>query len=382
MRTARLAILAISVWSSLFAGRAYAEQCEAPCVAYEVNAAVENDFTRFGAPERGTSNDLYPDSEASLAFHPLDWLVFTGVLKAEPIEDLPIGNWREFGDVGVYADQLNASVLLHHLIITAGKIHPQFGLAWDVTPGLHGTDVAETYELKERDGGNVAYRFDFLGIEQEVNVSGFTVDRTLLSDSLLTSRGLSKLDDGGAGNSDGISSVAASLDGCIGVAPRDCYELGDAGYELAVRWQTANGSDHDELGAVATAFKTMSIDDLDKVTLLGEAAYFQNFDASEDNAAFLTAAVAWKHDKTTYSVAYGHETLISPDEGNTQTDLVDLTVKQALDGQYSLAGETWSIALGYTFSRDDGQNSSTLGVRLEADIDGVHSLSNVTSAHD
>ena len=61
-----------------------------------------------------------------------------------------------------------------------------------------------------------------LGIEHEVNVSAFTVDRTLLSDSLLTSRGLSKLDDGGAGNSDGISSVAMSLDGCLGVAPRDC----------------------------------------------------------------------------------------------------------------------------------------------------------------
>src|SRR4051812_32947312 len=53
--------------------------------------------------------------------------------------------------------QLNASILLHHVVLTAGKIHPQFGLAWDVTPGLHGTDVAETYELKERDGGNVAY---------------------------------------------------------------------------------------------------------------------------------------------------------------------------------------------------------------------------------
>ena len=29
-----------------------------------------------------------------------DWLVFTGVLKAEPIQE-PVGNWREFGDVGV-----------------------------------------------------------------------------------------------------------------------------------------------------------------------------------------------------------------------------------------------------------------------------------------
>ena len=102
------------------------------------------------------------------------------------------------------------------MVLTAGKIHPQFGLAGDVTPGLHGTDVAEKYELKERDGGNVAYRLDILGIEHEVNVSAFMVDRTLLHRfRVLTSRGLSKIDDGGAGNSDGISSVAMSLDGCL-----------------------------------------------------------------------------------------------------------------------------------------------------------------------
>ena len=44
--------------------------------------------------------------------------------------------------------------------------------------------------------------------------------------------------------------------------------------------------------------------------------------------------MAWRHDKTTYSVAYGHETLFTADEGNVQTDLVDLTVTQALANQY------------------------------------------------
>jgi hypothetical protein len=374
MHTARLATFGFLAWCGLFAGRAYAEQCEAPCLAYELSAAVENDFTRFGTPEPGTSNDLYPDIEAGLAYHPLDWLVFTGVLKAEPIEELPVGNWREFSDVGVYAEQLNASVLLDHLILTAGKIHPQFGLAYDVTPGLHGTDVAEGYELNERNGGNVAYRFDVLEIEHRINVSAFTVDRTLLSDSLLTSRGLSKLEDGGAGNNDGISSVAVSLDGCVGVAPADCYEMGDAGYELAGRWQTARGSNNDELGAVATVFKSLTLDEVDRITLLGEGAYFRDFEASDDNAAFLTAAVAWRHNDTTYSLAYGHETLFATDSANIQTDLIDVTVKQGLAEQYSLAGEIWSVAIGYTFSRDDGQNASTLGIRLEADIDGVHSL--------
>jgi hypothetical protein len=77
---------------------------------------------------------------------------------------------------------------------------------------------------------------------------------------------------------------------------------------------------------------------------------------------------------TTYSLAYGHETLFTADEGNVQTDLVDLTVKQALGDQFSLAGEIWNIGLGYTFSRDDGQIANTLGVRLEANIDGTHSL--------
>jgi hypothetical protein len=61
MHPARLAIIGLGVLCSLFAGRAHAEQCEAPCLVYELSAAVENDFTRFGSPERGTSNDLYPD---------------------------------------------------------------------------------------------------------------------------------------------------------------------------------------------------------------------------------------------------------------------------------------------------------------------------------
>jgi hypothetical protein len=99
-----------------------------------------------------------------------------------------------------------------------------------VTPGLHGDDISGNYELEERIGAEAAYAFDAFGMEHILQASAFTTDRTALSGSVFTHRPQTHLSDGGAGNTDGVSSFSVTLDGCLGASGLDCYSNGDFGY--------------------------------------------------------------------------------------------------------------------------------------------------------
>lgn len=359
---------------------ALAGKCVTPCLKYELSKDMAIDWTRFGSPDPATSSDVYPTIEGRLTLHATDWFIMTGNFVTEPVTDLAPGDSRVFGDVGTYADELNAKLVLGDWTLTAGKIHPAFGLAWDVTPGLHGTDVAETYELTERLGGEVAYAFHGGALEYTIRASAFTADRTLLSDSAFTRRGRLALSDGGAGNTDGVSSVAVALDGCSGTSPEGCIEWGDWGFHLGVRTQQAGQAQldedgnvlpaGDETGAVAAIFRSFDVGEDSKLTLFGEAAHFWNFNGSTDNADFLTASVALTSGDVTYSLAFGHETLRTLDGTDIKTDLLDVSVDYTVP-DFTLAGEEWTIGAGYSLTRDDGQDAQTFGLHVAAAIDGT-----------
>ena len=352
--------------------------CPPPCVDYEVSAEFQNDWVFAAEPSSLTSNNLYPTVETVFAVAPLNHLRLVGDFIYEPVLDVTPGQSAAFTDLGLYADQLYAQFEAGPFNLQAGKIHPPFGRAWDVTPGLHGDDISGNYELEERIGADAAYAFDAFGMEHILQASAFTTDRTALSGSVFTHRPQTHLADGGAGNTDGVSSFSVTLDGCLGASRLDCYSNGDFGYQFAGLYQKKGRAGVDEegdpiaasteRGLAASVNKSLTFGDKTLI-LFGEAAYFKRFEGTADNALFLTASGELKIDPMSYSLAYSSQQDLT---ANSRDTLIELAVSYDLGEDFSVAGEQWSIGAGYTFERNQDGNTDThlFGVLLTIDFNG------------
>ena len=91
----------------------------------------------------------------------------------EPVIDAEPGTNQILNGVGSYVDVLQAQYDFENFSIWRGKIHPAFGRACDVTPGLHGTNIAESYDLSERLGGGASYSFEAAGFANRLRASAF-----------------------------------------------------------------------------------------------------------------------------------------------------------------------------------------------------------------
>lgn len=347
------------------------EECGAPCLEYSGYARLDGDWYN-PTTDSGDWLDIHPKSETEIRLTPFEGLsVFTNI-TTEPVIDAEPGQDSIFSDIGTYAEILQIEADLGDLLLYGGKIHPVFGRAWDLTPGLHGTDVAENYEVSERIGGGAGFGFEAAQMLNVLSVSAFTADRTILSESLFTNRGRTTLDDGGAGNAEGLASVAVALDGCLGAEIEKCYEDGSFGYQIAALYQKGgHDSDGNELGFVASLNKAFALGEDTTLRLFGESAWFRNYDGGPDNALALTGSGALQMGALTYSLAYSQiKPLASNGEGIDEYEF-DATVLCELGESISVAGESWAIGAGYAFDHADGEGSNIFGLRLLTEFEGV-----------
>lgn len=351
------------------------DECNGPCLIYEGTADLSAAWLLPSDSAIGNSYLLLPKTETNVKFKANDAFSVMANIVSEQVIDPDPGRNQLFSGLGTYVDVLQAQYDLENFSIWGGKIHPAFGRAWDVTPGLHGTDLAESYELAERLGGGISYDFEAAGLSNRLQVSASTVDRTILSQSLFNDRGRANLDDGGAGNSKGVSTVAIALDGCLGAEVDSCYDDGSFGYQLAARFQKGgSGSDGNELGFLGSLNKTFALGDETSLRLLGEAAWFRNFDGTTDDALALTGSAALEAGAMTYSLAYSQlRTLVSGGR-DTVEHLVDVTAMYDFGDTVSMAGEKWSIGAGYSLDAADGENVQTIGLKLETQFGSSVSL--------
>jgi hypothetical protein len=340
--------------------------CQAPCIDYDLSAELEDDWIFAASPSSIRSNNLYPTLESVIVAAPIDHLSVYSDFIFEPVIDEPAGRNQAFDNLGAYVYQLFVAYDWGPFNLEVGKFHPPFGHAWDWPPGLHATDLAGNYELEERLGMGGAYSLDAFGFENIVQLSAFTTDRGPLSGSIFTHRPRTRLSDGGAGNTRGVSSIVMTLDGCSGGDAVDCYSDGDFGYNLGLRYQRAGQGDiAAERGVVAGVNKTFVLDQM-TVRLFDEVAYFRDFEGSSGNALFLTTSGELDIEPVSYSLAYS----IQKDLPGGSNQLVELAAGYNFGEALSLAGEEWSIAVGYTFERDHGENSHLLGLLLSIDYSG------------
>lgn len=132
----------------------------------------------------------------------------------EPVEDA-VSDSAFHGEDG-YVDSLTLQFAADAYTFRAGKLAPASGIAASMAPGLYGAEVGEAYELTEKLG--VGFDMDLgqlagLGGTHILAVTAFTNDRSVLSGSLGGKRERARIADGGPGNTQGLQSFAASLDG-------------------------------------------------------------------------------------------------------------------------------------------------------------------------
>jgi opacity protein-like surface antigen len=359
MRTASL--LAGTIIASALAFPAFAademavapEEETYPYIEGELELQLGNDwFFRSDDPDNEL-NDLFLESTLGLAVHFNPYLTLNVGLTLEPVDDPRPGKDRYFGDLGLYMDTLNLETTLGGLTLTAGKFGPGFGTAWDITPGIYGTDLAEDYELSEMLGFGVANTFEetaFGNVTLGANL--FTADTTFLSDSAFTSRGRLARADGGATNTGRLDNFSFTIDGEeIAALPGFSWHLGYRHLEPGI------GDVKAENGFVAGVAQTFSLENEVELTVNGELVYLSNAFAGPDDMLYATAGLGIVRGPWHGELA-GTLRKTKFDGGGSQNDYV----------LQAAAGYEWEngvdLSLGYGYGRDGGVGTHAIGVRL------------------
>ncbi len=372
-----MAVLALACGPSVAA----AEDCAAPCIGYTITGDIQDDFVLKSDAAGRRYNDLNPVIDADIFVAPIDHLKLFGSITHEPVLDRPPGALPRLSDFGLYTTQLYAEIEFEPLKWRIGKFDPVFGLATGELTGLHATDLVGNYDLNERLGGEMSVTFEALGLSQAMTASLFTMDRTRLGGALLAGRGLTTLASGGVGNTHGLSSFALALDGCAGAEAANCYSEGDFGYRLAVRHQGAGLATedqidaglvpHDETGFLAAATARFGLSEDTTLRLLGEAAYFRNFEGGADDALTGTLSAALERGPMTYAATYSLQENLIAGAPDTLEHQLDLTATYDFGEEASFAGEQWSLSGGYSYSLNaDNEESHAVGLRLTVELDG------------
>jgi hypothetical protein len=127
-----------------------------PLLEGELETGLSTDWNFSSDDPTAEIVDLYAEAALAVKFNAANWVAFNLGLTLEPVLDPLASTDRYFGDHGLYVDTLNIQVEHAGFMAVAGKFGPGFGTAWDVTPGIYGTDFAEDYELSEMIGFGAA----------------------------------------------------------------------------------------------------------------------------------------------------------------------------------------------------------------------------------
>ncbi|MFQ5763567.1 MAG: hypothetical protein ACE5GT_01445 [Rhodospirillales bacterium] len=186
-----------------------------PSITGSVLIEVQNDFAFSSDDPAGESNTLFTKIEPGFTLTPLKGVSIDAGLVFEPVQDPAVpGDDRVFDDQGLFVEVLTLAYARDWLTLSGGKMHVNFGSAWDVAPGVFGTDLAEEYEMAE----NIALAAAATAAlgragEHTLTAQAFFLDTSGLAESAFTRRKKTREADAGPGNTGDFSSFALSVDG-------------------------------------------------------------------------------------------------------------------------------------------------------------------------
>lgn len=359
---------------------ALVEDCTAPCAGYEISAELLNDWIFAADPAFLKSNVLQPSLTADFFFAPTEHLKLVTSISTESVVDPEPGENAAFEGIGTFVAELYAVGQVGPATVKAGKFDPVFSLAGEVAPGINDADLASNLDADERLGGEVILGFAGLGLNHALAATAFTTDRTVLSESLFTNRGRTRLSDGGAGNTNGLSSFSIVLDGCKGSQTSNCYTDGEFGYRLGFRYQKAGQpTDEDieeeltlgnELAYLAAATKSFEFDEM-TLRLLGETSFIRRFDGHPDDALVVTGSAALEVAQLTYVATYSQQVNLVAGGSDTREHLADFEIIYTSEDDTPFDGAKWNLGAAYTFARNaDDENEHLFSVRAVLDFGG------------
>ena len=124
-----------------------------PKISGNIAFEFQNDLAFSSDDEAEEFNNLFTKIEPGLTLTLTDQLsVNAGVVLEQVQAPAVSGDDRVFDDQGFFVEVLTLDYDAGPVHLFGGKMHVNFGNAWDVTPGVFGTDLAEEYEMAENIG--------------------------------------------------------------------------------------------------------------------------------------------------------------------------------------------------------------------------------------
>jgi hypothetical protein len=285
------------------------------------------------------------------------WFI-DGVLVLEPLDrERLTKRSRTFDREGVFAEELKLNY--QHIIagntlqLFIGKFNPAFGTAWDAR-GIWGEDFAENYEITEKLGTGAVFTLqtESLG-SHTVSASSFFSDTSALSQSIISTRGRTNKRDGGAANTEDLSSYAIAVDG---------RRLGGStglNYHLAYRSLKHGDADisaDDESGYAATINYAHQINQRTDINLLLERIDIKSFDGTTQDRIYNTSSLITTIDNR-WNITLSHtQRVIDSDNASKVYDHLF-----QLSGGYDFANGL-TLDIGWRQSDEENRSQNTLGI--------------------
>lgn len=249
--TTRNLVFFVGVLAAFSAPSAELAAENTPRISGEITLELQDDWNYAAEDRSNLNNNLFATVEPSITFHVAgQWSVVAHAVL-EPVGSAAKFENRAFEDTGLYLEDFYAEYAGDRLGARAGKLNPGFGVAWDRTPGVYGTDLAEDYETSERIGVVASWRVGEGRYGSHVfSASTFFADTSIFSESALRGRGDTRERDGGVSNTESFESFLVALNGENIPLP------GKAGYHLSYMKQAAGRGDTDDENSVALAVFT------------------------------------------------------------------------------------------------------------------------------
>jgi len=268
----------------------------------------------------------------------------------EPVVD-PAGD-EAFEGEDAFIETLSLQYAGEAFTVYGGKINPVFGSAADVAPGLYGVEAGESYQIIEAlgVGGDISLT-SMLNLDGEHVLSAalFSADRSALSGSLGGLREELELADGGLANTEGLKSVALSIDGVL---------ANGVGYTLGHRrLATDTPGETDENTTVLGVNYAWPEDSGLDLAVMAEVAASRNADGVDGaNRDFYTAGgTLGLGDWFVNAIASGWNE--NATAGDLDVRKLELSVGRAL-------AETLVLEVGVQDVRESGASATVIGARL------------------
>ncbi len=343
---------------------------EAPVPGVEAILLLEYQSDHIVDGERNVDgSQTYSTHELDAAIHFSSLLSLYGTLSYQPVRgflkdfDERLLNDDQFGeDQGIELEELFLELEIRNLAVFGGKFTANFGKAWDEAPGVYGTDFAEDYEIIENVGFGAEVEFENTGVgDLTFGVAAFKLDTSDLSRALFQSTEANRRADGGASNTESLDSYVISFD-AENILPNNALNA-HAAY-LSRKRGIGPEDYEDEEAFVITLYGEREFYGLN-VEWIGEAAFFENFNATEDDINYYTFGIDFEfRDRYRFAASYTHRDIDNPWDGSYEDRLFQTSVGVEVYRE-------WNVDLGYRYTQTtiDEDDTHFLGVLISKEFE-------------